>query len=92
MKFILVTGGLGFIGSHTCVELLNKNYNIVIIDNLVNSKIDVIRKIVKITRKENLYYYNVDIRDKERLEEIFSKYNFNLIIHFAVYKYCYKLL
>ena len=83
MKYILVTGGLGFIGSHTCVELLKHNYNIVIIDNLVNSKIDVIENIKKIINIDNLFFHNIDIRDKDKLEEVFTKYNFNLIIHFA---------
>jgi UDP-glucose 4-epimerase len=81
--FITVTGGLGFIGSHTCVELLNLNYSVVIIDNLVNSKIDVILNIIKIINKDNIFFHDVDIRDKDKLEYILKKYNFSSIIHFA---------
>lgn len=54
---ILVTGGTGYIGSHTCVELLNKGYEVVVFDNLYNSKIDVVDKIEKITGKKITFFY-----------------------------------
>lgn len=82
---ILVTGGLGFIGSHTCVELLNAGYEVVVVDNLSNSKIDVVDKIKKITGKD-LIFYQDDVCDSKALEEIFSKEQIDAVIHFAAYK------
>lgn len=82
---ILVTGGCGFIGSHTCVELLDNNYEVVIIDNLSNSKEDVVNKIEKITNKK-LKFYKGDVRDKTLLEKIFDDENIDAVIHFAGYK------
>ncbi len=82
---ILLTGGLGYIGSHTCVELLNEGYNVVTIDNLSNSKIDVKDKIKKITGKD-IKFYNIDYRDKERLEEVFEKEKIEAVINFAGFK------
>ena len=63
---ILVTGGTGYIGSHTCVELLNKGYEVVVFDNLYNSKIDVVDKIEKITGKK-ITFYKADMLDKESM-------------------------
>ena len=82
---ILVTGGCGFIGSHTCVELLNNNYEVVIIDNLSNSKEDVIEKIEKITNKKARFYKG-DACDKELLNKIFGEHNIDAVIHFAGFK------
>ncbi|MGN0974041.1 MAG: UDP-glucose 4-epimerase GalE [Bacilli bacterium] len=82
---ILVTGGCGFIGSHTCVELLDNNYEVVIIDNLSNSKEDVVNKIEKITNKK-LKFYKGDVRDKALLEKIFDENKIDAVIHFAGYK------
>lgn len=82
---ILVTGGLGFIGSHTCVELLNAGYEVVVVDNLSNSKIDVVDKIKKITGK-SLIFYQDDVCDSKALEKIFSKEQIDAVIHFAAYK------
>lgn len=79
---ILVTGGLGYIGSHTCVELLNVGYEIVVIDNLSNSKIEVIDKIKTITNKD-FKFYEGDLRDKELLENIFKENKIDSVIHFA---------
>ena len=79
---ILVTGGLGYIGSHTVVELLNSNYEVIVIDNLSNSKIEVKDKIEQITNREFLFYQG-DVRDKELLEKIFSDNDINSVIHFA---------
>ena len=68
---ILVTGGTGYIGSHTVVELLNNGYEVVIIDNLYNSKINVIDKIEKITGK-SVVFYEGDVCDRMLLKKIFS--------------------
>jgi len=82
---ILVTGGLGFIGSHTVVELLDSDYEVVVVDNLSNSSIDVKDKIKEITGKEfNLYVE--DVCDKVKMDEIFSKELPDAVIHFAAYK------
>ena len=82
---ILVTGGLGFIGSHAVVELLNDGYDVVVVDNLSNSSIDVIDKIKAITGKE-FDFYPYDLCDMDKVEEIFSKNKFDAVIHFAGYK------
>ncbi len=82
---ILVTGGTGYIGSHTCVELLNKNYNIIIIDNLSNSKIEVVDKIKQITNKD-FKFYQEDCCNKEALTKIFEENKIDGVIHFAGYK------
>ena len=82
---ILVTGGLGYIGSHTCVELLNANYDVVVIDNLSNSKRDVIAKIKEITHKD-ITFYEEDVCNEEALDKIFSKEHISAVIHFSAYK------
>lgn len=82
---ILVTGGIGYIGSHTVVELLNNEYEVVVIDNLYNSKIEVVDKIKKITGKD-FTFYKGDVCDKILLEEVFSKHKIDAVIHFAGYK------
>ena len=82
---ILVTGGLGFIGSHTCVELLNDGYEVVVVDNLSNSNMDVIDKIKKITGKDFTFYRD-DVCDAKALEKIFSNEAIDAVIHFAAYK------
>ncbi len=79
---ILVTGGTGYIGSHTSVELIKQGYDIVIADNLSNSKVDVIDKIEKITGKRPAFY-QVDILDREGIEMIFSAHKIEAVIHFA---------
>lgn len=79
---ILVTGGCGFIGSHTCCELLDNNYEVVVIDNLSNSKEDVIDKIKEITNK-NLKFYKGDLCNKELVDKIFKNENIDAVIHFA---------
>ena len=83
---ILVTGGTGFIGSHTTVELIEAGYNVVIVDNLSNSKAEVVDGIEKITGVRPAFE-NVDLRDKEATENVFKKYpGINGIIHFAASK------
>ena len=79
---ILVTGGAGFIGSHTAVELLNAGRDIVIIDNFSNSKPEVLDKIREITGKD-FKFYEVDILDEEKLEKVFKENNIESVIHFA---------
>jgi len=82
---ILVTGGLGFIGSHTVVELLDAGYEVVVIDNLSNSNIDVIDKIKAITGKD-IIFYQKDVCDLDALEDIFSNHKIDAVIHFAGFK------
>ncbi len=82
---ILVTGGCGYIGSHTCVELLNHNYEVIIIDNLSNSKKEVIEKIEKITDKK-VKFYEGDVCNKNLLKKIFTENEIDAVIHFAGYK------
>jgi len=89
MKTILVSGGLGFIGSHTVVELLNSGFNVIIIDNLVNSSIHVFTKIIeiaKITDKSRLKYSNIDIRNSLQLDNLFKNNSIYAVIHFASLK------
>ena len=85
MKSILVTGGCGYIGSHTVLELLNKNYDVVVVDNLSNSSYESLRRVQKLTGK-TATFYEVDIRDEEKMREIFSKHDFEAVIHFAAFK------
>ncbi len=82
MKTILVTGGTGFIGSHTSVELLNAGYEVIIVDSLVNSKVLVLDRIEKITGKRPLFYL-ADLRDEEKVRDIFNKHQVDAVIHFA---------
>ena len=79
---ILVTGGTGYIGSHTVVELLNHGYDVVIVDNYSNSKPEVLNRIYKITGKEPRFYF-ADIQDYEGMKKVFEKENITDIIHFA---------
>lgn len=79
---ILVTGGAGYIGSHTCVELLNEGYEVVIVDNLYNSNQKAVDRIEQITQKKVTFYQN-DILDREALDHIFTKENVDAVIHFA---------
>jgi UDP-glucose 4-epimerase len=80
MTYILVTGGLGFIGSHTVLELLDKQYKIIIIDNLSNSSKDVL-KVFK-----NILFFQIDVRSRLQLENLFVKYRISAVIHFAALK------
>ncbi len=79
---ILVTGGTGFIGSHTCVKLLEADHQVVIIDNLVNSKKEIVSKIETLGKK-SVEFYEGDIRDEEKLDEIFNHHAIDAVIHFA---------
>ncbi|MBU5294092.1 UDP-glucose 4-epimerase GalE [Anaerosalibacter bizertensis] len=79
---ILVTGGAGYIGSHTCVELLNEGYDVVVVDNLSNSKPESLKRVQEITGK-SLKFYKADILDKDRLGKIFYENKIEAVIHFA---------
>jgi UDP-glucose 4-epimerase len=82
---ILVTGGAGYIGSHTCVELLNNNHSVIIADNLINSKAETINRIKMITNKE-VTFYEIDVTDEKAVDNIFITHNIDGIIHFAGFK------
>jgi UDP-glucose 4-epimerase len=82
---ILVTGGAGYIGSHTCLELLNAGYQVVVIDNFSNSKIDSIKRVESITGKK-ITFIEGDVRDRHCLRNIFSEHAINAVIHFAGFK------
>ena len=79
---ILVTGGAGYIGSHTCIELLNAGYEVVVLDNLYNSSEKALERVEQITGKK-VTFYKADILDKEAMNEIFDKEDIDSVIHFA---------
>ncbi len=79
---VLVTGGAGYIGSHTCVELLNQGMDVVVIDNLVNSSAKALERVEQITGKRLSFYEN-DVRDRAALDRIFEKHSIDCAIHFA---------
>ena len=79
---ILVTGGAGYIGSHTCVELLNEGYEVVIVDNLYNANKKAVDRVEEITGKK-VTFYEADICDKEAMDAIFDKEDVQAVIHFA---------
>ena len=84
-RSILVTGGLGYIGSHTCVELIKSGYEVSIIDNLVNSERFILDRIEKISG-EKINFYEIDIKDLDETRSCFKNKNFDLVIHFAALK------
>ena len=79
---VLVTGGAGYIGSHTCVELLDRGFDIVVVDNLVNSNVKSLDRVKEITGKD-FPYYELDIRDKAALDKIFETHKIDCVMHFA---------
>ncbi|MDV7186982.1 UDP-glucose 4-epimerase GalE [Lutibacter sp. TH_r2] len=85
MKKVLVTGGLGFIGSHTVVELQNEGFEVLIIDNLSNSSIEVLDRITSITGTKPSYF-NIDLREKEAVKNFFANNKIDGVIHFAASK------
>ena len=85
MKKVLVTGGTGYIGSHTVVELLKEGKEVVIVDNFSNSKKDVVERIKKITGKD-VTLYNIDYLDRKQLEKVFEENEIDSVINFAGYK------
>lgn len=79
---ILVTGGAGYIGSHTCVELLNHGFEVIVVDNLSNSKQEALTRVRQITKK-GLTFYQADLRDQKALQEIFRNHSIESVVHFA---------
>lgn len=82
---ILVTGGAGYIGSHTTLELLNNDYEVIVVDNLSNSKREALTRVEEITGR-SITFYETDLLDKEGLEKIFSQHAIDAVIHFAGFK------
>lgn len=78
----LITGGAGYIGSHTCIEMQNAGYDVVVVDNLDNSSSESLKRVEKITGK-TIKFYKMDVRDKEALRRIFIENNIEAVIHFA---------
>ncbi|KAH9523759.1 hypothetical protein Btru_040840 [Bulinus truncatus] len=81
-EYILVTGGAGYIGSHTVIELLNSQYNVVVIDNLVNASMESITRVEEITGK-SVPALQVDLLDKNAIRSVFEKYRISVVMHFA---------
>src|SRR3954471_21428546 len=79
---ILITGGAGYIGSHTCVELLHAGYDIIVVDNFSNSKPEALKRVSQITGKE-FKVYEADLLAKEKIEKIFLENEIEAVIHFA---------
>ena len=79
---ILVTGGAGYIGSHTCVELLNAGYDVVVLDNLCNSSEESLKRVEKITGK-SLKFYEADLLDQAAVKQVFDQEEIQAVIHFA---------
>ena len=82
---VLVTGGAGYIGSHTCVTLLEQGYEVVVVDNFVNSSPVSLERVAKITGK-TFPWYRVDVRNRTQLAEVFEKHHIDWVIHFAALK------
>ena len=79
---VLVTGGAGYIGSHTCVEILTAGYEVVVVDNFANSKPEVLKRIKEITGK-TLKFYEANLLNKDKLDKVFRENDFEAVIHFA---------
>ncbi|KAK9477438.1 hypothetical protein V1514DRAFT_334069 [Lipomyces japonicus] len=81
--YVLVTGGAGYIGSHTVLELLNAGYKVVVVDNLVNSSEEAIRRVEQLAGNVHVPFFNTDIRDYDGLDKIFTQYKVSAVLHFA---------
>lgn len=79
---ILVTGGAGYIGSHTIIELLSSNHNVVVVDNLSNSSVESLRRVEEIT-SQSIPFHEFDLCDRQRLSELFKSEKIDAVIHFA---------
>ena len=82
-KTILVTGGAGYIGSHTCVELIAAGFDIIVLDNLCNSSRESLRRVAEIAGRETITFFEGDIRDAKLLNQLFSQHDIYSVIHFA---------
>ena len=82
---ILVTGGAGYIGSHTCLQLLQADYDIIVVDNLSNSKLESLRRVQKLTGK-SLTFEQISLLDPVALERVFQQHSIEAVIHFASLK------
>ncbi len=82
LNHILVTGGAGYIGSHTCLELLNADYQVIVVDNLSNSRLTSLERVQELTQNM-LTFIQADLRDKHSLEQVFAEYPIDAVIHFA---------
>jgi len=82
---VLVTGGAGFIGSHTCVELLAEGYQVTVVDNLINSMRESLERVQSITGQA-LEFHQLDLRDEGALRKLFARTPFDAVIHFAGFK------
>ena len=79
---ILVTGGAGYIGSHTCLELLNAGHDVTVVDNLANSKLEALRRVEALTGR-SLTFHQIDLLDQAGLDGVFASDHFDAVIHFA---------
>jgi UDP-glucose 4-epimerase len=86
MSVILVTGGAGYIGSHTCIELMAAGYDVVVVDNFCNSKPEALRRVEELAGRPLKAFYQADIRDKQVLREVFAAHAVEAVIHFAALK------
>lgn len=86
MTCVLVTGGAGYIGSHTCVELLAAGYDVVVVDNLSNSCREALLRVERISGRKLTGFYELDVRDKGALSEVFAQHRIDAVIHFAALK------
>lgn len=86
MSCVLVTGGAGYIGSHTCVELMAAGHEVVVVDNLCNAKEEAIRRVEEIAQRQLKAFYTADVRDRAALREIFRSHVIDSVIHFAALK------
>lgn len=86
IKRILVTGGLGYIGSHTVVELIQQGFEPIIVDNLFNSNVACLTKIKQILNKDDIIFEELDINDFDALDKVFTQYKPQAVIHFAAFK------
>ena len=82
---ILITGGAGYIGSHTCVELLQSGHEVVVIDNLSNSSKVSLTRVEEITG-HSIGFYHIDLLDRTNLDQVFTEHHFDSVIHFAGFK------
>ena len=82
---VLLTGGAGYIGSHTAVELLNSNHEVIIADNFTNSKPEVLNRIKQITGRD-FKSYDIDVKDKNKLSVVFNENDIDAVIHLAGFK------